>query len=123
MHANPASAPPRPPLKPPRARPGILLLNFLITTPLGALFPRVQRLLYWPARERPRAVAASIALHAAAFLGMDAIARAADKHARERAAIGERLREELGRPPWPGEIENAWREDHGWPPYPDEPTR
>jgi hypothetical protein len=54
---------------------------------------------------------------------MDAIARAADKHARERAAIGERLREELGRPPWPGEIENAWREDHGWPPYPDEPTR
>jgi hypothetical protein len=116
MDTDPARACPRPPLKPPQPKAGALVLNFLITVPVAALFPRIQRILYWPARSGLRGRAVSVALHGTLLFGMDAIARAAEKHAREREDIKARLRQELGRPPWPEEIDRAWREAHGFPP-------
>jgi hypothetical protein len=101
---------------PPTPKPGMVAANIALSTLLGAASPRLQRLIYWPARAGRRGVAASVALHTVALFSMDAIARLSAKNARELEELKERLRKELGRPPWPEEVARAWREAHGIPP-------
>jgi hypothetical protein len=105
-----------PPIKPPTPKPSWVAANIALSTVVGAASPRLLRLLYWPARAGRRGVAASVALHTAVLLGMDAIGRLAAKSARELEELKDRLRKELGRPPWPEEVARAWREEHGIPP-------
>jgi hypothetical protein len=106
----------QPPRKPPPLRLGVIAANFALTTVLGALVPRLQRLLDWPARAGRRRRAAGLALHAAVIFAMDGLMRLVEKGTREREELKARLRDELGRPPWPEEIDRAWREAHGFPP-------
>jgi hypothetical protein len=83
-------------------------------------FPRLRRFLDWPAHAGPRSLAVGMTLHAALLIAVDAIVRMGDKWRRERAEIQSRLRKELGRPPWPEELDSAWREAHGL--APDHPV-
>jgi hypothetical protein len=103
----------RPPPGPPELR-WVLLACLLSTS--TALLPRpIRRLL--PGRPRSaRSRLRGFGLHFAALVGMDWMMRWMAAAAIERRKLEERLRDELGRPPWPGEIEDAWAEQKGFPP-------
>ena len=98
----------------------MIVLNMLLTVPLATRFPRLQRLLDWPAHASRRSLLAGLTLHAALVFGIDAVVRAGDRWAREREDLKARLRAELGRPPWPEELDRAWRQAHGL--APDHPV-
>ena len=85
------------------------LLNFA----LGALLPGLSRRIAWVARASPRRITVYILATTAFSLGIDWIIRAAGRGAVERHALETRLRKELGRPPWPEELERALMEEHG----------
>lgn len=87
----------------------------LADTLLGAIFPRLSYRLRWVTRAGPRGVAASLAMRFAFTLAMDAMMRWIARATMERRDIEARLRKELGRPPWPGEVHDAWLDDHGFP--------
>jgi hypothetical protein len=88
------------------------LLNFA----LGALFPRLSYRLRWVARAGPRGIAAYVGAATLMMLAVDWMVRAIARGTLERDELRERLRKELGRPPWPEEIDRAWMESHGWDP-------
>jgi hypothetical protein len=102
----------RSPRRPVRSIARDALLNFA----LGALFPRLAYRLRWVARARLRGVAAYIAVTTLGMLAADWIVRVVARGTLERDELRERLRKELGRPPWPEEIDRAWMESHGWDP-------
>jgi hypothetical protein len=106
MHAEP-------PRKPPPATPKVLFLNFVLTAAMETLFPRLRRRLDWITRVGPRGFAIHAGLHTAILMGMDWLMRWFAESGRKRAELEERLRRELGRAPWPEEIERAWMEEHG----------
>jgi hypothetical protein len=87
----------------------------LALTVLGAMFPRLSYRLRWVTRAGPRGVAANLAMRFASVLATDGLMRGLARAALERQGIEARLREELGRPPWPGELHDAWLDDHGVP--------
>jgi hypothetical protein len=95
-------------------RPREMVLNALITVVLATYFPTVYRRIHWVLRAGPRGIALRVALEAAGLFAVDRFARFFENAARKRAEIEARLREELGRPPWPEEIEAAWREAYGF---------
>jgi hypothetical protein len=98
----------RPPAAPtPRA----LAIGWLASTLLGTFAPRLFRRLEGARTPRGRAV--SMGLH---FTGMqlaDWMVRAFARQTIERRELEARLRTELGRPPWPGELHAAWLAEHG----------
>jgi hypothetical protein len=107
MHAEP---PREPPPKPPPLTLKVLFRDFVITAGLEITFPRLRRRLDSINRVGPRGFAIHVALHAAIIMGMDRLMRWFARSARERADLEARLREELGRPPSPEELERAWHE-------------
>jgi hypothetical protein len=106
----------KPPRKPPPPTPKVLALNFLISVAIETFFPQLD----WTKRYGRRGWAIHIALHAGLLMGMEKLSRYVAASARERAEVEKRLREELGRPPWPEELERAWAEAHpNYPLHPD----
>jgi hypothetical protein len=91
-------------------------LAALPLTVLGAMFPRLSYRLRWVTRAGPRGVAANLAMRFVSVLTADAMMRLFARQAIERRDIEARLRKELGRPPWPGEIHDAWLETLGFDP-------
>ncbi|MEA2438840.1 MAG: hypothetical protein QOH76_264 [Thermoleophilaceae bacterium] len=83
---------------------------------LAALFPRLSYRERWVARAGPRGLAAYLCATTAMMLAVDWMVRAIARGTVEREELIERLRKELGRPPWPEEIDRAWMESHGWDP-------
>jgi hypothetical protein len=108
MHAEP-------PRKPPTLTLKDLALAFAATVAIETFFPRLN----WTRRYGPRGWAVHIAAETVMRMGMEKLIRSAKKSAREREALEARLRKELGRPPWPEELERAWAEAH--PHYPLHP--
>jgi hypothetical protein len=103
MHAEP-------PRKPPPPTPKVLALGALATIVIETFFPWLRRF-DWTRRLGPRGWAVHIALQASVIMGMDRLTRTIARSVRERADLEARLRKELGRAPWPEEIERAWHED------------
>src|SRR4051794_24390395 len=101
----------------PPVSPGLrwVLLGWLVLSSI-ALLPRPIRLLLSGRHRSARSRLRGLGLHFAALVGMDWMVRWMAVAAIERRKLEERLREELGRPPWPGEIEDAWAEQKGFPP-------
>jgi hypothetical protein len=92
-----------------------VLLAWLLSTSTALLPIQLRRLLsgrHRSARSRLR----RLGLHLAALAGIDWVMRWMARQTIERRELEERLREELGRPPWPGEVEDAWAEQKGFPP-------
>jgi hypothetical protein len=89
------------------------LLSWLLSTAFGALFPRLRRRTAWVSRAGPRGIAVYLALHAGGLLFVDWFMRLFARQTLERQQIEGRLRIQLGRPPWPGEIHDAWLESMG----------
>jgi uncharacterized protein YbjT (DUF2867 family) len=93
-----------------------VLLGWLLSTAFGALFPRLRRRTAWVSRAGPRGIAVYLALHAGGLLFVDWFIRLAGRQSLQRRDMEARLRRELGRPPWPGEIHDAWVESLGFDP-------
>ena len=92
-----------------------VLLGGLVSTST-ALLPRPLRRLLSGRHRSARSRVRRFVLHFSALVGMDWIMRWMARQTIERTKLEERLRRELGRPPWPGEVEAAWAERKGFPP-------
>jgi hypothetical protein len=92
--------------RPPHTPHRWVLINFVGGALIGVLFPRRLR---WGTRGGPWAMALKIAANALAWLAMDALARGVARGVLAREEVAQRLRAELGRPPWPEELDRALR--------------
>jgi hypothetical protein len=99
---------------PPRASPRVLVYNALFTVVVATLFPRLHHRLNWVARANVRGIATYLFLEAGSRMFGDAIVRWSARFDLRRAELERRLRRELGRPPWPEELERAWAKEHGY---------
>jgi hypothetical protein len=115
MKTDPTRTRPRPPLKPPAPSLPWIALECLSTIVIVAFLRPLVRRLGWDPRMGTRGRVIFTALDAALRMAMDGIVRAGETRLREREDIKARLRQQLGRPPWPEEIARAWRELRGLP--------
>jgi hypothetical protein len=92
-----------------------VLLGWLVLSSI-ALLPRPIRRLLSGRHRSARSRLRGFGLHFAALSGMDWFVRWMAIQTIERRKLDERLRAELGRPPWPGELEDAWADQKGFPP-------
>jgi hypothetical protein len=99
----------QPPRKPPPPTPKSLALNFVLSVGIEAFFPWLD----WTKRYGPRGWAIHIAAHAALFMGMEQLMHSAQQSTQRREELKVELLKELGRPPWPEEIDRAWMKEHG----------
>jgi hypothetical protein len=93
----------------PRIVPRWLVLSALANFAANALFPRLSYRLRWITRAGPHGLALHVAAGTLAWLGVDALVRGLARAALKREDVAERLRAELGRPPWPEEVDRALR--------------
>jgi hypothetical protein len=86
-----------------------LALSALATFASNALFPRLSYRLRWVTRAGPRGLALHLAAGTLVWLGADAMVRWTARAILKREEVVQRLRAELGRPPWPEEVDRALR--------------
>jgi hypothetical protein len=92
--------------RPPHTPHRWVLINFVGGTLVGALPPPLTS---WLRRMEPRGLAWRIGLGTLVWLALDAIVRGVARATLEREQVAARLRAELGRPPWPEEVDRALR--------------
>jgi hypothetical protein len=95
--------------QPPHTPPRWVAINFVGGALTGALFPRLTARLRRIEPRSPRALAIRFVLSTLAWLAIDAFMRGMAEAALDREKAEARLRAELGRPPWPEEIDRALR--------------
>jgi hypothetical protein len=97
----------------PKISPRSHVFNTVASFAFNARFPRLAYRTRWITRAGPRGIALSVLGGFAGRLALDAFFRWSARESLRQRAIRERLRAELGRPPWPEEFLLAWEEERG----------
>jgi hypothetical protein len=87
---------------------GVWVLNVAVSVAIEPWTP-------WRRWSRRRRIAARVLFETVfRVVAIDPMVRWSARETLKRAELEQRLREELGRPPWPEEVDRAWREAHGF---------